>query len=99
MSPLVGRIARLDDRLPGQPYQPWIHSQGGWDRFAEIFGKDAAANSRKSQESFKKWLLAGMTASYRSCRRVSVRSETPDPGDGNNNKDPPEAPELQAATR
>lgn len=31
------------------------------ERFAEIFGKDAAAESRKSQESFKKWLLAGMT--------------------------------------
>lgn len=31
------------------------------ERFAEIFGKDAAAESRKSQENFKKWLLAGMT--------------------------------------
>ncbi|CDQ89980.1 unnamed protein product [Oncorhynchus mykiss] len=31
------------------------------DRFAEIFGMDAAAESRKSQETFKKWLLAGMT--------------------------------------
>lgn len=31
------------------------------ERFAEIFGKDAAAESRRSQESFKKWLLAGMT--------------------------------------
>ena len=31
------------------------------ERFAEIFGQDAAAESRRSQESFKKWLLAGMT--------------------------------------
>lgn len=31
------------------------------DRFAEIFGNDAAAEDRKSQESFKKWLLAGVT--------------------------------------
>ncbi|XP_056240416.1 bcl-2-like protein 1 [Seriola aureovittata] len=61
MSPLVGRIVEwmtvyLDNRI-----QPWIQSQGGWERFAEIFGQDAAAESRRSQESFKKWLLAGMT--------------------------------------
>ncbi|KAI4823643.1 hypothetical protein KUCAC02_012221 [Chaenocephalus aceratus] len=31
------------------------------ERFAEMFGQDAAAESRRSQESFKKWLLAGMT--------------------------------------
>ena len=31
------------------------------ERFAEIFGQDAAAESRRSQESFKKWLLVGMT--------------------------------------
>lgn len=31
------------------------------EHFAEIFGKDAGAESRKSQESFKKWLLAGVT--------------------------------------
>lgn len=31
------------------------------ERFAEIFGQDAAAEGRRSQESFKKWLLAGMT--------------------------------------
>ncbi|XP_061695943.1 bcl-2-like protein 1 [Syngnathoides biaculeatus] len=61
MSPLVGRIIEwmtvyLDNHL-----QPWIDSQGGWERFAEIFGHDAAAEVRRSQESFKKWLLAGMT--------------------------------------
>lgn len=31
------------------------------EHFAELFGQDAAAESRRSQESFKKWLLAGMT--------------------------------------
>ncbi|KAE8293086.1 Bcl-2-like protein 1 [Larimichthys crocea] len=61
MSPLVSRIIEwmtvyLDIRI-----QPWIQSQGGWERFAEIFGQDAAAEGRRSQESFKKWLLAGMT--------------------------------------
>ncbi|XP_041702133.1 bcl-2-like protein 1 [Coregonus clupeaformis] len=61
MSPLVGRIADWMTVYLDNHIQPWIQSQGGWDRFAEIFGKDAAAESRKSQESFKKWLLAGMT--------------------------------------
>ncbi|XP_077466444.1 bcl-2-like protein 1 [Stigmatopora argus] len=61
MSPLVVRIMEwmtvyLDNHL-----QPWIDRQGGWERFAELFGNDAAAEVRRSQESFKKWLLAGMT--------------------------------------
>ncbi|CAB1415696.1 unnamed protein product [Pleuronectes platessa] len=34
---------------------------GQTEHFAEIFGNDSAAESRKSQESFKKWLFAGMT--------------------------------------
>ncbi|XP_056304608.1 bcl-2-like protein 1 [Danio aesculapii] len=61
MSPLVGRIAEWMTVYLDNHIQPWIQSQGGWERFAEIFGKDAAAESRKSQESFKKWLFAGMT--------------------------------------
>ncbi|TMS15792.1 Bcl-2-like protein 1 [Larimichthys crocea] len=36
-------------------------SEHARERFAEIFGQDAAAEGRRSQESFKKWLLAGMT--------------------------------------
>lgn len=61
MSPLVGRIAEWMTVYLDNHIQPWIQSQGGWERFAEIFGKDAAAESRKSQENFKKWLFAGMT--------------------------------------
>ncbi|XP_016320500.1 bcl-2-like protein 1 [Sinocyclocheilus anshuiensis] len=61
MSPLVGNIADWMTVYLDNKIQPWIQSQGGWERFAEIFGKDAAAESRKSQENFKKWLLAGMT--------------------------------------
>ncbi|KAM3871672.1 bcl-2-like protein 1 [Diretmus argenteus] len=61
MSPLVGRIAEWMTVYLDNHIQPWIHSQGGWERFAEIFGQDTAAESRKSQESFRKWLLAGMT--------------------------------------
>lgn len=61
MSPLVGRIIEWMTVYLDNHIQPWIQSQGGWERFAEIFGQDAAAESRRSQESFKKWLLAGMT--------------------------------------
>ncbi|XP_076840454.1 bcl-2-like protein 1 [Brachyhypopomus gauderio] len=61
MSPLVGRIAEWMTLYLDNHIQPWIQEQGGWEHFAEIFGKDAAAENRRSQESFKKWLLAGMT--------------------------------------
>ncbi|KAM4562168.1 bcl-2-like protein 1 isoform 1-T2 [Odontesthes bonariensis] len=61
MSPLVGRIVEWMTVYLDNHIQPWIQSQGGWERFAEIFGQDAAAESRRSQESFKKWLLVGMT--------------------------------------
>ncbi|KAG7283448.1 hypothetical protein CRUP_035241 [Coryphaenoides rupestris] len=61
MSSLVGRIAEWMTVYLDVHIQPWIQAQGGWERFSEVFGKDAAAESRRSQESFKKWLLAGMT--------------------------------------
>ncbi|XP_041954677.1 bcl-2-like protein 1 [Alosa sapidissima] len=61
MSSLVGRIADWMTVYLDEHIQPWIQSQGGWDRFAEIFGNDSAAKDRKSQENFKKWLLAGVT--------------------------------------
>lgn len=61
MSPLVGRIVEWMTVYLDNHIQPWIQSQGGWEHFAEIFGQDAAAESRRSQESFKKWLLVGMT--------------------------------------
>ncbi|KAI1890285.1 hypothetical protein AGOR_G00152170 [Albula goreensis] len=61
MSPLVGRIADWMTVYLDNHIQPWIQLQGGWDRFAEIFGNDAAAEARRSQENFKKWLLAGVT--------------------------------------
>ncbi|KAF6722449.1 Bcl-2-like protein 1 [Oryzias melastigma] len=61
MSPLVDRIVEWMTVYLDNHIQPWIQSQGGWERFAEIFGQEAAAESRRSQESFKKWLLVGMT--------------------------------------
>ncbi|KAM8830451.1 bcl-2-like protein 1 [Synchiropus splendidus] len=61
MSPLVARIVEWMTVYLDQHIQPWIASQGGWESFAEIFGQDAAAEVRRSEESFKKWFLAGMT--------------------------------------
>ncbi|XP_020338728.1 bcl-2-like protein 1 isoform X2 [Oncorhynchus nerka] len=60
MSHLVTRIADWMATYLDNHIQPWIQSQGGWDRFAEIFGRDAAADVRRSQESLKKWLLVGV---------------------------------------
>ncbi|MBN3283326.1 B2CL1 protein, partial [Polyodon spathula] len=37
------------------------HGPAVTDTFAAIYGKDAAAESRRSRESFMKWLFAGMT--------------------------------------
>ncbi|XP_061591081.1 bcl-2-like protein 1 [Cololabis saira] len=61
MSPLVGRIVEWMTVYLDNQIQPWIQSQGGWDRFAQVFGQDAVAESRRSQESFRKWLLVGAT--------------------------------------
>ncbi|XP_061075320.1 bcl-2-like protein 1 [Conger conger] len=61
MSPLVARIADWMTVYLDNHIQPWIQLQGGWGRFAEIFGHDAAAESRRSQENFKRWLIAGIT--------------------------------------
>lgn len=61
MSPLVGRIAEWMTVYLDNHIQPWIQEQGGWERFAEIFGNDTAAESRRMQERYKMWLLVGMT--------------------------------------
>ncbi|KAM4604553.1 bcl-2-like protein 1 isoform 1-T2 [Discoglossus pictus] len=41
--------------------QPWIQGNGGWEAFISLYGNDAAAESRKGQERFGKWLLTGVT--------------------------------------
>ncbi|KAL0978614.1 hypothetical protein UPYG_G00172900 [Umbra pygmaea] len=61
MSSLVARIADWMTIYLDKHIQPWIESQGGWDRFAEMFGRDAAAVVRRTQESFIRWLLFGLT--------------------------------------
>ncbi|XP_013882701.1 bcl-2-like protein 1 [Austrofundulus limnaeus] len=60
MSELVSRIVDWMTVYLDEQLSPWIESQGGWDSFAEIYGRDAAAEARRFQESLKKWLLAGV---------------------------------------
>ncbi|KAK2825273.1 hypothetical protein Q7C36_019200 [Tachysurus vachellii] len=59
MSTLVPRIAEWMTIYLDTNIQPWIQEQGGWERFAEIYGSDSAAESKKLQERGK-WLLAGL---------------------------------------
>ncbi|XP_068183117.1 bcl-2-like protein 1 [Antennarius striatus] len=61
MSSLVGRIIEWMTVYLDNHIQPWIQSQGGWERFAELFGQDKVAEFRRSQESFRRWMLAGFT--------------------------------------
>ncbi|KAJ0064461.1 hypothetical protein NL108_006828 [Boleophthalmus pectinirostris] len=61
MQPLVDRIVDWMTVYLDEHIQDWIDSQGGWARFAQIYGDDAAAQTRRSEERFKKWLFAGMT--------------------------------------
>ncbi|XP_026163927.1 bcl-2-like protein 1 [Mastacembelus armatus] len=60
MSALVSRIADWMTMYLDEHISPWIESQGGWDCFAEIFGRDAAAEARRSQETLRRWLLVGV---------------------------------------
>lgn len=59
MSELVPRIADWMTMYLDENISQWIESQGGWDCFAEVFGQGAAAESRRSRESVRKWLLVG----------------------------------------
>ncbi|XP_039971892.1 bcl-2-like protein 1 [Xiphias gladius] len=60
MSELVSRIADWMTMYLDEHISLWIQSQGGWDCFAEIFGRDAAAEARRSRESLRRWLLVGV---------------------------------------
>ncbi|KAJ7332242.1 hypothetical protein JRQ81_014422 [Phrynocephalus forsythii] len=61
MRVLVGRIASWMTTYLTDHLDPWIHDNGGWERFVDVYGNDAAAKSRKGQERFNKWLLTGAT--------------------------------------
>ncbi|KAM9860244.1 bcl-2-like protein 1 [Aulostomus maculatus] len=63
MSELVSRIIDWMTMYLDENLSPWIQSQGGWDCFVEMFGRDvveAAAARRESQETLKKCLLVGV---------------------------------------
>ncbi|KAM9362379.1 bcl-2-like protein 1 [Symphorus nematophorus] len=59
-SKLVSRIADWMTMYLDEHINPWIQSQGGWDCFAEVFGRDAAAEARRSRETLSRWLLVGV---------------------------------------
>lgn len=59
-SELVSRIADWMTMYLDEHINPWIQSQGGWDCFAEVFGRDAAAEARRSRETLSRWLLVGV---------------------------------------
>lgn len=60
MTHMVSRIEDWMTMYLDNHIEPWIQSQGGWDRFAEIFGRGAAAEARRSEENLRRWLLLGV---------------------------------------
>ncbi|XP_068450422.1 bcl-2-like protein 1 [Clinocottus analis] len=60
ISELVPRIADWMTLYLDEHISAWIQSQGGWDCFADIFGRDSAAESRISQETLRRCLLVGV---------------------------------------
>ncbi|XP_054836682.1 bcl-2-like protein 1 [Eublepharis macularius] len=61
MQVLVGRITSWMATYLTDHLDPWIQDNGGWERFVDLYGNDAAAKSRKGKERFNKWLLTGAT--------------------------------------
>lgn len=61
MQVLVSRIASWMATYLNDHLEPWIQDNGGWDTFVELYGNNAAAESRKGQERFNRWFLTGMT--------------------------------------
>ncbi|XP_070701337.1 bcl-2-like protein 1 [Pempheris klunzingeri] len=60
MSELVPRIADWMTTYLDEHLSPWIQSQGGWDCFAEIFGRGTAAEAKRFRDSLSRWLLVGV---------------------------------------
>ncbi|KAG8447266.1 hypothetical protein GDO86_014653 [Hymenochirus boettgeri] len=50
----------MDGPLSRQHTAAWIQDNGGWEGFVTLYGKDAAARSRKSQERFGRWMVTIM---------------------------------------
>lgn len=60
MSDLVSRIVDWMTIYLDEHISPWIQSQGGWDCFVELFGRDAAAAATASRETLRRCLLVGV---------------------------------------
>ncbi|XP_066443521.1 bcl-2-like protein 1 [Eleutherodactylus coqui] len=61
MEVLIPRIIEWMATYLDTALGPWIQSNGGWEAFVSLYGSDAAAKTRKSQERFGKWLLTGVS--------------------------------------
>lgn len=61
MEVLIPRIIEWMATYLDTALGPWIQTNGGWEAFVSLYGSDAAAKSRRSQERFGKWLLTGVT--------------------------------------
>ncbi|KAM8946842.1 bcl-2-like protein 1 [Pelodytes ibericus] len=61
MDELLARIVEWMTEYLETHLNTWIQENGGWEAFVSMYGNDAAANSRKSQERFGRWLLTGVT--------------------------------------
>ncbi|XP_029467467.1 bcl-2-like protein 1 [Rhinatrema bivittatum] len=61
MGALVPDIVGWMSAYFSQHLEPWVRDNGGWDAFVELYGNNAAAESRKRQETFSKWLLTGLS--------------------------------------
>nr|XP_033819142.1 bcl-2-like protein 1 isoform X1 [Geotrypetes seraphini] len=61
MAGLVQNIITWMTLFFSQHLEPWIQENGGWNAFVDLYGNNAAAESRKQREKFGIWLLAGIT--------------------------------------
>ncbi|XP_063281708.1 bcl-2-like protein 1 [Pelobates fuscus] len=59
MDELLPRVVQWMTTYLDNQLHTWIRANGGWDDFVRLYGNDAAANSRKSQERFGRWLITG----------------------------------------
>ncbi|XP_068118018.1 bcl-2-like protein 1 [Hyperolius riggenbachi] len=61
MEELLPRIIQWMATYLDSFLEPWIQTNGSWEEFVSLYGNDAAANTRKSQERFGMWLLTGVS--------------------------------------
>ncbi|KAM9296488.1 bcl-2-like protein 1 [Gastrophryne carolinensis] len=61
MEELLPRIIQWMATYLDSSLEPWIQANGGWEEFVRLYGNDAAAKTRRSQERFGRWLLTGAT--------------------------------------